>query len=93
MRKILSFLMCIAMLMTMVLPAVATEGGETTPKEETPPPATSAPTTPAPCSHNWEIVRSTAATCTADGSKSSRCTLCGATLNETVSATGFVIYF
>ena len=88
MRKILSFLMCIAMLMTMVLPAVATEGGETTPKEETPPPATSAPTTPAPCSHNWEIVSSTAATCTVDGSKSSRCTLCGATLNETVSATG-----
>ena len=90
MRKILSVLLVLAMVMTMALPVFASE--ETIqPQAETPPPVTTPPTTPpAPtqCSHSWVVESTTNPTCTADGSTTSRCTACGATQTVTTPATG-----
>ena len=40
------------------------------------------------CSHQWELVSSTAATCTESGAQEYRCSLCGKTKKERVRALG-----
>lgn len=94
MRKFLCVLLCLAMVISMTLPVFAEEnsGSDAQPQENNPEPVQTTPVTtpPAPtqCSHNWETTASTAATCTAEGSKSEKCSLCGATKTETTPATG-----
>ncbi len=43
---------------------------------------------PEECVHKWEITNQTAATCTADGSKTAVCAKCGNSKTETLTATG-----
>lgn len=102
MRKILSILLCLTMLLSMALPAFAKETVDPAPQNDqttvtTPPPAPAAPettppeqTTPPPtqCSHSWDAGSGTDATCTQAGTKTFTCTLCGGTKTETTPARG-----
>lgn len=92
MRKLLCLLLCAALLMTLAMPVFAEETGSQPPQpvgEDTPPATTTAaPPAPTQCSHSWEMVSSVPATCTAAGSVSSKCGLCGGTKTETSPATG-----
>lgn len=97
MKRILSLILCFAMLLSLALPAFAAEGTEPAPQPaaespETTPPAATAPATtpPAPtqCPHSWDAGTGTNATCTSEGTKTFTCTLCGGTRTETTPATG-----
>ncbi len=91
MKKIVSLLLCLAMLMTMVIPVFADDGidqlsNDTPDSNPTVPSVT--PPAPTVCTHSWEVVSSTNATCTTNGVKDSKCGKCGATMTETIPATG-----
>lgn len=117
MRKILSILLCLTMLLSMALPAFAEETvdpgvqpiSETTdttpvpPATEPVPPVTepdptvsqdptttpeTTPSVPVQCTHSWDAGTGTDATCTAAGTKTFTCTICGGTKTETTPARG-----
>lgn len=88
MRKIVSLLLCLVMLMTMAVPAFADDG--TTGDDPAPNATVPVVTPPAPteCTHTWEVLSSTSATCTANGVTESKCGKCGTTKTETTPAAG-----
>ena len=92
MRKVLCLLLCMTMMLSLIVPAAASENDaapEVVAETDTPP----GTTTPVPtqCSHSWESVSSSSATCTTDGVTESRCGKCGATKTETTPATGHTL--
>ena len=92
MKKVLCLLLCMTMMLSLVIPAAASENDaapEVVAETDTPP----ATTTPVPtqCSHSWESVSSSSATCTTDGVAEYRCGKCGATKTETTPATGHTL--
>lgn len=91
MRKLLCFLLCMVLFLSMTLPAFASED-PVQPLSENPDPAPTTPvvtpSAPTQCSHSWVVESSTAATCTENGTSSSLCSLCGTTKIETIPATG-----
>lgn len=92
MRRILSALLCVSMLLSLGIPVFAQENNETGTQviEEPAPTPTVAETTPAPtqCPHSWDAGTGTNATCTEAGSKTFTCSLCGGTRTETTPASG-----
>lgn len=97
MRKLLSLLLCLIMVLQLTSPVFAEETAESGVQTigETGEPTVTVPTTPvtespAPtqCSHSWDAGTGTDATCTAAGSKTYNCTLCGGTKTETTPALG-----
>ena len=102
MKRGICLLLSILMLCSMVMPVFAEEVMEnppevisettvTTPPVPSEPTATETPVTPpAPtqCSHSWDAGSGSDATCTAAGTKTFTCTLCGGTKTETTPARG-----
>jgi len=81
MRKLVCLFLSFAILLTLAVPAFA-EDSATQPQTDT---TTQAP---APCTHNWVVENTTNATCSAAGSTSSKCSLCGATKTEPIPSSG-----
>lgn len=82
MRKLVCLFLSLAMLLTLAVPAFA-EDSAAQPQTDT-----TTPQAPAPCTHNWVVESTTNATCTAAGSTSSKCSLCGATKTEPIPSPG-----
>lgn len=86
MKKWMSLLLCMLLVFGMTVPAAATEESQTNTETQ------ASPETQAPaettCSHSWGEPSVTAATCTTAGSRTSVCSLCSATITETIPALG-----
>lgn len=88
----MSLLLCVLLILGLAIPAAASEetqtnaetqsNSETQSNTETQPPAETT------CPHSWGAATGPDATCTEAGSKTSTCTLCGATKTDTISALG-----
>lgn len=83
MKRVFCLFLSILMLCTLTIPAFAEETAET-PSSEAP----TAPPAPTQCAHSWDAGSGTDATCTAAGSKTYTCTLCGITKTENPPAKG-----